>query len=163
MKIWYDVEGALCFVLNPGSDSELSELGSEDNADDDIEKRFINRGIEELSERSTDILDTETKDETVLGEVEDEGSQNESELDTEKTTNAQKKIHKKLDHVYCWRSREPPVVNSAFCEKPFSPPTENFVELTPLWFVQQFWDEDITHNLVEQTTLYSVQKTGISV
>ena len=86
MKIWYDVDEALCFVLNPGSDSELSELGSEDNADDDIEKRFINRGIEELSERSTDILDTETKDERVLGE--NEGSQNESELDTEKTTNA---------------------------------------------------------------------------
>ena len=167
MKIRYDVEEALCFVLNPGSDSELSELESGDNDGDDIEKRFINRVIEELSEQgtykleSTDILDTETKDESVLGE--NEGSQNESELDTEKTTNAQKKIHKKLNHVYRWRSREPPIVNSAFCGKPFSPPPENFDELTPLRFFQQFWDEDITHNLVEQTNLYSVQKTGTSV
>lgn len=66
-------------------------------------------------------------------------------------------------HVYRWRSRKPPVTDAAFSGPEFSLPPDDFEELSPLWYFKQFWDDAMTNQLVEQTNLYSVQKTGKSI
>ena len=43
---------------------------------------------------------------------------------------------------------------------PFSQPLENVDKWTPLTYFRKFWSDDITKRLVDQTNLYSVEKTG---
>ena len=157
-KTRYDVEEAVCFVLDPGSDSELSDLESDE--DDDFDDRFLNRDIEEKMESLDSVDEGDSFD-----NKEEAKSQDESDNDGEHEAinNEQKKTNNKQRRTYRWRNREPPVVNDTFSGQAFSLPPESFHELTPMWYFKQFWDEDMMNNLVEQTNLYSVQKTGTTV
>ena len=59
---------------------------------------------------------------------------------------------------YRWRKTKPPVYDTTFLGKEFSlPPAE---DLTPMQYFNLFWSDHITENLVTQTNLYSVQKSG---
>lgn len=59
---------------------------------------------------------------------------------------------------YRWRKTKPPVYDTTFLGKEFSLPLAE--DLTPMQYFNLFWSDDITENLVTQTNLYSVQKSG---
>ena len=168
-KLRYGVEEAMHFVLNPGSDSELSELESGDENDDlnaerrSINSSVVNESIQSAFEQSPSHGSDSEEQGEVVADREDEASESGDKSEQEATQTAQKNTQKKQKRLYRWHSREPPVVDDAFYGNGFSPPPENFEELTPLWYFEQFWDENITKTLVNQTNLYSVQKTGTSV
>ena len=69
---------------------------------------------------------------------------------------------KETKQVYWWRKKEPPVLNLLEID-PFSQPPENVDKWTPLTYFRKFWSDDITERLVDQTNLYSVEKTGESI
>lgn len=153
----YDVEEAVCFVLDPGSDSELSDLESGED-DDELERTYIDRDVQK-NRNSSDSEDEGGTHE----DKEDSDSKSDDDCNNKTSKNARKTTSNKEKRIYRWRNREPPVVNDTFSGQAFSLPPQNFLELTPMWYFQQFWDEDMMENLVEQTNLYSVQKTGTSV
>ena len=62
---------------------------------------------------------------------------------------------------YRWRKTKPPVYDTTFLGKEFSLPLAE--DLTPMQYFNLFWSDDITENLVTQTNLYSVQKSGKSI
>ena len=63
--------------------------------------------------------------------------------------------------VFKWRKREPVIENTEFRGESFSPPPTEIPD--PQEYFKIFWDDSIMNNLVEQTNLYSVQKTGKSI
>ena len=69
---------------------------------------------------------------------------------------------KETKQVYQWRKKEPPVLNLLEID-PFSQPPENVDKWTPLTYFRKFWNDDITKRLVDQTNLYSGEKTGESI
>ena len=67
------------------------------------------------------------------------------------------------NHKCRWRNAKPPTPSTHFQGEPFSLPPDNFEEISPSDISTQFWSDDITELLVEQTNLYSVLKNGRSV
>ena len=127
-------EEAVQYILEPGSDSELSELDDDDDYTDEttIERAGPSNTVEE-----------------------DDGQSIEGE---EATVNE----HPPKEHVFKWRKKEPELPDISFLGSGFTLP-EDVDELTPLTYFKQFWDDSITENIVEQTNLYSVQEQGSSV
>ena len=175
-KIRYVIADAINYVLNPGSDSELSELEDDDIDDFKPEDEMINENLKkqncfedldvegdskstqkaervsfEIIKTATDNLGDHDTNEEVKEHENNERNESTMATDTNKS------------HTFRWSSRKPPVFDSTFTGGDFSLPPENFDELTPLWYFQQFWDDDMTNHLADQTNLYSVQKTGASV
>ena len=107
---------------------------------------------------------SEDDDDSFLPLVDDKGKESDIDDDSPGIAAKSKKRKKKNSekYVFCWRNREPPVTNSDFKGAAISLPPQDFDQLTPFWYFTQFWDIDMTNHLVEQTNLYSVQKTGKS-
>ena len=68
---------------------------------------------------------------------------------------------KKGPHQLRWRERNPVQYNVEFTGDPFPPPPID--NLTPLQYFKQIFDDELIDFIVEQTNLYSVQRTGKSV
>ena len=107
---------------------------------------------------------SEDDDDTFLPLVDDKGKESDIDDDSPGIAAKSKKRKKKNSEksVFRWRNREPPVTNSDFKGAAISLPPQDFDQLTPFWYLTQFWDIGMTNHLVEQTNLYSVQKTGKS-
>ena len=130
----YSTEGAVQYILEPGSD--LSELSSDYECPD-----------EEVS-----ILhEPEALDEETVNGTEDEKSDTNGAEDSPDA-----------ETVFKWRRKEPAVVDITFSGTELTCP-DNVNELNPFMYFKMFWDDGITQNIVEQTNLYSVQQTGSSI
>lgn len=65
--------------------------------------------------------------------------------------------------VYRWRSYKPQATDSVFKGNGFSLPPDDADKFTPLTYFHYFWTDEMTVHLVDQTNLYSVQKSGTNV
>eukprot|EP00795_Rhopilema_esculentum_P007115 gene7117-12768_t len=133
-------------MLPGDSDSELSGLDDDDDCENETE--FF---------QSKDCAEVDDS-------IDDKGKESDIDDDSPGIAAKSKKRKKKNSEksVFRWRNREPPVTNSDFKGAAISLPPQDFDQLTPFWYFTQFWDIDMTNHLVEQTNLYSVQKTGKS-
>ena len=147
-RIRYDLEEAVQFVLNPGgSESELSDL-DDDNSENDVEGMCLFTNRREV--------------ESICEELErGDGASSIDDKNEQVQQNKGKERAKKQS--YRWRNRAPPPVDSTFMGAQFSLPPQNFDEITPFQFCKTFWDNDMTLKLVNETNLYSVQKSGTSI
>lgn len=59
--------------------------------------------------------------------------------------------------------KDPQQSNRQTPEISFSPVPNDIDQWTPLRYLKQFWDDDITDMLVKQTNLYRVEKSGTSI
>ena len=132
----YNTEEAVQYILEPGSDSELSELSSDDECPD--EEVSILHEPEALEE------------ETVNGTGDEKSYANGAEDSPDAET------------VFKWRKKEPAAVDITFSGTELTCP-DNVNELNPFMYFKMFWEDGITQNIVEQTNLHSVQQTGSSI
>ena len=56
-----------------------------------------------------------------------------------------------------------PHLHTQVAQNSFSPVPDDLIKWTSLKYFKQFWSDEITGLLVNQTNLYSAQKTGISI
>ena len=161
-KVRYNTEEALQYIIDPGSDSELSDFEDDDGEDLDSSKNlaFTNRGhISSFEAISKEVLECNDIAGEPMGH-----SGIDDQVDSRK--NYKEESHTSIDakkHSYRWRNRKPPKTDATFTGPQFSLPPENFDKLTPFWYFKHFWDDSMTQQLVDQTNLYSVQKTGTSI
>ena len=129
-RIRYTIAEAAQFVVEPGSDSELSDL--EDGEDIEVE----------WEENSDDRVH-------IPAPINEEEDGEEDLIPPTRT----------LKPEFKWKKKEPELPDVSFTGSDFTLP-DNANELTPLLYLKMFWDDSITQNLVEQTNLYSVQQEG---
>ena len=145
-KIRFGIDDAVQYIFTPGgSDSEMSDLYDSESEDEDgIEHFRVGEDLEKM--------------------IPCDGSDgSDSDEDAMQAATKQTPHEGKQKRSYRWCHKQPPVVDEAFGGEEFSLPPEAFADLSPLYYFQQFWDDSITCQLVEQTNLYSVQKTGKSI
>ena len=143
----YNVAEALQIILEGASDSEMSDL---EESDDDGTINIIDK----VPERN--ISDEEDNGEDISFSI------NKEDVDVF-TQDSAEATDKNCDHIYRWRTTEPPVINTDFLGNSFSLPPENTDELTPMDYFQLFWKSSLNNLICDQTNLYSVQKTGKSI
>ena len=139
VKTRYTCEEAIQFILEPNSDSEMSNFDGDDSDDDEhVSDKIVERINDDFVE-----TDDESKDMPMeyLMEI----------------------TPKNKTHNYRWRKKPPPEFDITFKGEEFSLPPEGADEMTPLNYFKIFWSDDIINLLVEQTNLYSVQQTGSSI
>ena len=141
----FNINDALEFVLD-GNDSEAGELSFDEEDDDD--ERILLDGVSDIEAADDD--DKEGSD------VDDE------EAGPSTAGNcAREATSKKVDHskrVYRWRHRDIQEVRSNFCTN------EQIRDVKePLEYFKDFWTDELTNLVVEQTNLYSVQQSGANV
>ena len=82
-----------------------------------------------------------------------------------KTSNKNQKGQVKLttdkDEHFRWRRRSPLKVDATFLGDPFPDPPED--DLNPIEYFKCFFDDELIDDLVQETNLYSLQKTGSSI
>ena len=150
----------------PGSsrDDTDSDMQADDlNVEVDSNIPPSNRRVTRQSQRASTSVDVDSdmaESETVSSETEScEYASDGSDLDPDDVT-----IEDTLRNHKCrWRNTKPPTPSTHFQGEPFSLPPDNFEEISPYDIFTQFWSDDITELLVEQTNLYSVLKNGTSV
>ena len=141
-----DLKDALAFVLD-GNESDVSGFSSDEDDDEpDDNPMLLNRdeANEETVGQSYELRGNDKKDNT------DETIQEEEELPA-----AMKK------HAYRWRKKEIPKHNEVF--NPEVSEDENYTAKTPLDYFKMFWLDTLTDLVVENTNLYSTQKSGFSI
>ena len=139
------VQDALAYI-NDGDDSDLDDFSSDD--DDDADDNFV---IE--SEAVGDFSEGESEDGSEpVQAAEASASQGISGAAMNNGSSSKK-------HVYRWRHKDIPKINA-----PFHEDKEEMQELKrPLEYFKFFWNDELIDLVVEQTNLYSTQKTGHSV
>lgn len=148
------VEDVIEFVMEPGSDSEMSELMDSDDDEEYIpDERIANNDVELVSDE---------ENETEADEVPD-NQQREETSDADPETVMKKDSDKKKPRAYRWRKKEPVVFDTSFKGSNFSPPPDNADKLTPLNYFKMFWNDEINAHLSHHTNLYSTQETGKSI
>ena len=65
--------------------------------------------------------------------------------------------------VYRWRKTEPPAIDASFKGHEFKDPPDEAENITPQTYFCVFFADNILDHIVEQSNLYSVQKTGKNV
>lgn len=174
----YNLNEALQRILEPTSDSELSDM-SEDEDPVDISLSSMPPRVGAVPE--AEISDEEEDEEVNEKEYENEESGEkmgmavdkaneviDGEIDIEQVVDSSGN-DEKIDlskfetTIPRWRSKAPPAPNTEFSGKEFRPPPEDFDTWTPLNYFELFWKEDLNVLLSEQTNLYSVQRKGTSI
>ena len=108
------VEDVIEFVMERGSDSEMSELmNSDDDEEYNPDERIANNDVELVSDK---------ENETEADEVPD-NQQREETSDADPETVMKKDSDKKNPRAYRWRKNEPVVFNTSFKGSNFSPPS----------------------------------------
>ena len=175
----YRTKEAIVFILEPGSDSEMSDLK---NSDDETGESYI--PPERENESDCDKVSDESYSCRNIDQNKDNKNDNDKNSNTEKLSDrrngdkstdsstgasvakklSEPKIKKKYpDHKWRWRLKEPPTGNTEFRRNQFSNPPFNFYEIPPIDFFKLFWTEHITHALLEQTNLYIIQEQGKNI
>ncbi|XP_028417996.1 piggyBac transposable element-derived protein 2-like [Dendronephthya gigantea] len=132
-------------VIVPGDDSSSEE--------DNSEQALENLG---LSNDETFIPDNDV-DESSDYDSEDEEQNN----DAPQPSGEKSSKNKSKETSYRWQRKLPADVDTMFTGAPFPDPPEN--ELTPIEYFKQFFGNELLDHIVDQSNLYSVQKSGKSV
>ena len=147
----FSLDEALTFVLEPGSDSELSDLA---DSDDEVLPE-----VEEMVTEQDEGIEQEL-DYQVDTEVEvDKQEQNGEYRDTEEERGSKKRGAR----VYRWRKKEPIMYDTAFKGNEFNPLPDSAATMTPLQYFKEFWDDNVSQHLAHHTNLYSVQESGKAI
>jgi len=134
------LENVIDFVTN-GDESDLSEL-SEDEETNNFDEIDNPPDMESLAEES--------------GFTDDDSGSTDDEEDNVPLSSIA--VPKK--HVYRWRKSDVPESNRQFAEH-FSPPPDQMK--TPFEYFSMFFPESLLITIVENTNLYSVQKSGKNI
>ena len=137
VKTRYTCEEAIQYILEPNSDSEMSNF---DGDDSEVDEHLSDKTVERIND---DFIETD-----------DESKSMSMEYSMEEIT------PKNKTNNYRQRKKPPPEFDITFKGEKFSLPPEGADEITPLNYFKIFWSDDIINLLVEQTNLYSVQQTG---
>ena len=144
----YDTNEALQLIIEPGEESELSDLEESDAEDYEI---------------PDNILDGQLSMDEDENEENNEEQQPQSQVDKGTVTQNRSNGAKKTEHVFKWRSRRNSEPDTMFTGNHFSPPPDDADTMSPLQYFKLFWGDALMTLLAEQTNLYSVQKTGQSI
>ena len=146
----FSVEDVMNYVWY-GNDSELSDLSEEEIEDEaDFELNCVDEQecTNDKSESESDSNESDDDDNFPLIQL--AGNRSDS----------QNIIEKSVNHHYRWRSRDAPVAPYIFENNFTDPPDESY---TPTQYFFQFLTEEAIQLMVDNTNLYSMQKTGKSV
>ena len=117
-------------------------------------------------EKISDITDFVTASDSEFSELSDDDDDNEIDVpqnvlvSTDEVSSDEDSNIKTANRVYQWRKHDTPVADRTFQGTFTKPPEE---ELTPLHYFKLFFKDEIFNTIVENTNLYSVQKSGTSV
>ncbi|XP_065672087.1 piggyBac transposable element-derived protein 3-like [Hydra vulgaris] len=158
-KIRYDLNEAIQHILEPGSESELSDLELSSDEEDDNNLFLVTHINDEIS-----ICEEEqcmTADILLEDEINIEFTTPDKPNTNEKTSSST--LPKPITHNYKWCNKRPPIRDTTFSGCEFSLPPNNVDTFTPLIYFQMFWKDTLFTLLAEQTNLYSVQISSKSV
>ena len=142
-----DFKNALAFVLD-GNESDLSGFSSDEDNDDEAEVNPLS-----LNKFETDVDFMEQSDDL---------KGNDEKEDSDENVEAEEEPHVvKKKHVYRWRKKDIPKHNGIFTPE-VSENEDNTIK-TQLEYFKMFWSDKLTDLVVENTNLYSTQKSGSSV
>ena len=161
-KRFYNTEEDLQIIMEPGSDSGMSEVVGSD-IEENVAAPQPRIREDDHPEPDFDILGC---DHVVVDEVKpvDEGDvQGNTEDDHIEPTTDHIDVSKFDKHVPRWRCKAPPECNTEFLGKEFSLPPDDFDTWTPLSYFKLFWEDNLNELISEQTNLYSVQKKSKSI
>ena len=156
-KRLFNTNEAVQFVLDPDSDSDLSDLS--DGEDQDITMKNIPARIRDEQEESNDgekLAENSFIDES---ENEDQDDDEDDENENENVANA--KTCEKFEPR--WRKNKPPTPSYTFKGENVSLLPDDVGTWTPLSYFKMFWKHDLNVLLAEQTNIYSVEETGSSL
>ena len=104
--------------------------------------------------------DSNNDDNSSADESENADENDDGDIDDDVGGNKRKKTKGEEEHKFRWRKRD--VTTTP--DKVFQPEVANIKETkTPIEYFRQFWTDDIIDLVVQQTNLYSRQKTGFSI
>ena len=156
----YNLDDAISYVLEPGSEPEISELA--DSGDKDYEPEIIDwvgygeeKGDE--NEEEPEGLPKNARKAEIHEESEEEGEREKGSQKASKTKKA------KVKRTYGWRKREPVVYDTQLKRQEFIETPENAIEVTPMLYFSRFWDDNVFRDIAYHTNLYSMQQTGKSI
>ena len=135
----FEVEEAIQCIIEPGDESDLSELDDSDEEEYEIPNVVIEAELPSENE----------SDEDPQGNKDDAQS-----------SGKQKKKTKKNEHVFKWKSKDWVEPDTTFTGNDFRLPPDDVDTMTPLQYFKLFWSDDLMSLVAGQTNLYSVQKTG---
>ena len=153
------LEQAIQFVLEPCSDSELSELESDDEyAEAEQSQLVVEDRIGE--DKNVDI----PEDNDLQSDIE-EAEENETlhKNDDTVTGEKQNQIMSKVDsslRQFRWCSCLPPDFDKNYHGRDFSLPPDDFDTLTPYQYFIKFWNDNLIETIAEHKNIYSFQKSG---
>ena len=141
---------AVEFVLEPASDSEMSDTEDEDDEDYilEIEERLIIEQ-DELEEDENSNNQAENDDQTADKNM--NGGQNKNSDSGEEEL---MQTNRSVKRVYRWRKKEPALFDTSFKGIKFIPPPPNAENMTPFQYFQRFWYNEIRKYLTDKTNLY---------
>ena len=160
----FTLDEVMSYVLEPGSESEMSEL--EDSEDEDYVPQVAGRLEEDVELHVEREENTEASDDNEGGKAENDNNDvehiaNTNGGDADHEINDKKSSNEK--RVYRWRKKEPIVFDISLKGKELSPPPEIAAEITPLQYFKLFRDDNILEHIANHTNLYNVQQSGKSL
>ncbi|XP_065665427.1 piggyBac transposable element-derived protein 2-like [Hydra vulgaris] len=158
-KTRYDLNEAIQYILEPGSESDLSDLELSSDEEDDNNLFVVTCIHNEIS-----ICEEEqcmTADILLEDEISIEFTTPDKPNTNEQTSSSTSP--KPITHNYKWCNKRPPIRDTTFSGCEFSLPPNNVDTFTPLIYFQMFWKDTLFTLLAEQTNLYSVQISSKSV
>ena len=148
----YNIQEALKFVLEPISDSELSDL-SDGEDEDNIQQVTVQPRIRDSEYKDEVDFDNQEKIKSTDEKDDEESSASSFEREDDDNKINVSRFEKVIPR---WQRNKPPTTNNSSLGEEFSLPPDDDDTWTPLNYFQMFWKDDIVL-LSEQTNLYSVQ------
>ena len=151
----FNTDEAVQFMLDPDSDSNLSDLS--DDEDQDILIKNIPARIRDEDEEINNEEQLAEKGYNEESENEDEDEDEDGDNDNVVNNKTCQKFEPR------WDKNKPPTLAYTFEAENFSLPPDDVDTWTPLSYFKMFWKHELNVLLAEQTKIYSVQKTGTSL
>ena len=151
----FNTDEAVQFMLDPDSDSNLSDLN--DDEDQDITIKNIPARIRDEDEEISNEEQVAEKSYNEESEKEDEDEEEDGDNDNVVNTKTCQKFEPR------WRKNKPPTLAYTYEAENFSLPPDDVDTWTPLSYFKMFSKHELNVLLAEQTNIYSVQKTGNSL
>ena len=141
----YNIQEALKFVLEPNSDSELSDL-SDGEDEDDIQQVTVQPRIRDSESEDEVDFDNQEKIKSADEKDDEESSVSSFERDDDNKINVSR-FEKVIPR---WQRNKPPKTSNSFLGEEFNLPPDDDDTWTPLNYFQVFWKDDINVLLSEQ-------------
>ena len=148
----FNIDEAVQFMLDPDSDSNLSDLS--DDEDQVITRKNIPARIRDEDEEINNEEQVAEKGYNEESENEDEVEDEDGDNDNVVNTKTCQKFEPR------WRKNKPPTLAYTIEAENFSLAPDDVDTWTPLSYFKMFWKHELNVLLAEQTNIHSVQKTG---